>query len=124
MFWAKIYGLKHFENTVSTLNLTDILHTHINTLSEGQQRMLSLARIHLTQRKCWILDEPMTSLDEQNQKIFHSMLERHTKNNGSAIIATHQNLSLPLINTKELNLNVYKTSSKNKLVYANEEIMS
>ena len=124
MFWTKIYGLKDFKNTVSTMKLNDILHTHINTLSEGQQRMLALSRIHLIQRKCWILDEPMTALDEKNLKIFHNMLERHTKNNGSAIIATHQNLPLPLLNTKEVNLNIHKTSSKNQLAFANAEIMS
>ena len=124
MFWTKIYGLKDFDNTVSTMNLNNILHAHINTLSEGQQRMLSLSRIHLVQRKCWILDEPMTSLDKENLTIFHNVLERHIKNNGSAIIATHQNLSLPLASTKEVNLNIYKTSSKDQLAYVNAEIMS
>ena len=124
IFWKKIYGLKDFEDTVSAMNLNDILHAQINTLSEGQQRLLSLSRIHLTQRKYWILDEPMTSLDEKNLEIFHNVLEQHAKSDGIAIIATHQNLSLPLVDIKEVDLNIFKTSSKNQLSYANADILS
>ena len=123
MFWKKIYGLKYVEDTVRAMNLNDILYTQINTLSEGQQRMLSLSRIHLLQRKCWILDEPMTSLDEKNLKIFYTVLEQHAKNNGIAIIATHQNITLPLVNIKEVNLDIYKKSSKNQLSQAKAEVI-
>ena len=124
LFWKTIYGLEKVENTINSLNLTDILYDRISSLSVGQQRLLSFARIQLTQSKYWILDEPMTSLDEKNVTIFISLLENHLENNGCAIIATHQDLDLPLTEAKRVNLDTFVVSSKNRLSFAELENIS
>ena len=124
LFWKTIYGIEKIENTINSLNLTDILYDRISSLSVGQQRLLSFARIQLTQSKYWILDEPMTSLDEKNVTIFISLLENHLENNGCAIIATHQDLDLPLTEAKRVNLDTFVVSSKNRLSFAELENIS
>ena len=123
-FWKTVYGLEKVEDTINSLNLTDILYDRISSLSVGQQRLLSFARIQLTGSKYWILDEPLTSLDEKNVTIFISLLEDHLKNNGSAIIATHQDIDLPLTKAKRVNLDTFVVSAKNRLSFAELENIS
>lgn len=40
-------------------------HLSVRTLSQGQKRRVSLARLLLQKRALWILDEPLTELDAQ-----------------------------------------------------------
>ena len=63
-------------------------------------------------------------LDEKNVTIFISLLENHLENNGCAIIATHQDLDLPLTEAKRVNLDTFVVSSKNRLSFAELENIS
>lgn len=63
-------------------------------LSAGQLRRVALARLVLTAAPLWILDEPFTALDRQTIDGLSSLLEDHLADGGSAIITTHQHLSL------------------------------
>ena len=63
-------------------------------LSAGQLRRVALARLILTPAPLWILDEPFTALDRQTIDGLSSLLEDHLADGGSAIITTHQHLSL------------------------------
>ncbi|EAR20569.1 cytochrome c biogenesis heme-transporting ATPase CcmA [Nitrococcus mobilis] len=63
-------------------------------LSAGQLRRVALARLILTAAPLWILDEPFTALDRQTIDGLSSLLEEHLAEGGSAIITTHQQLSL------------------------------
>ena len=51
-------------------------------------------------------------------------LEDHLKNNGSAIIATHQDIDLPLTKAKRVNLDTFVVSAKNRLSFAELENIS
>lgn len=62
-------------------------------LSQGQQKRLSLSRLHWLARPLWILDEPHTNLDAEGRKIFEDALAHHLKNEGLAILASHEKLS-------------------------------
>ena len=68
--------------------------TQTSQLSAGQTRRLALARLLLQPAPLWILDEPTTALDSQAQEFLLTILNEHLKNNGIAIVATHQDLSL------------------------------
>ncbi|MCO6441046.1 MAG: ATP-binding cassette domain-containing protein, partial [Nitrococcus mobilis] len=63
-------------------------------LSAGQLRRVALARLILTAAPLWILDEPFTALDRQTIDGLSTLLEEHLAEGGSAIITTHQRLSL------------------------------
>lgn len=61
-------------------------------LSAGQRRRIGLARLWLDPAPVWLLDEPLTALDAEGEKLFTGMLERHLARGGLAVIATHHAL--------------------------------
>lgn len=63
-------------------------------LSAGQQRRVALARLTLVQRPLWLLDEPLTALDESGQALVCELIEQHCAGGGGVVCATHQTLSL------------------------------
>ncbi|MEK7694751.1 MAG: cytochrome c biogenesis heme-transporting ATPase CcmA [Pseudomonadota bacterium] len=62
------------------------------TLSQGQRRRVGLSRLALTPRALWLLDEPLTSLDDASTDCFHTLLAEHLQRGGIAVVATHQRL--------------------------------
>ncbi len=63
-------------------------------LSAGQRRRLALARLLTSRARLWLLDEVLTSLDNEASKLSAQFISDHLKNNGIAIVATHQDLNL------------------------------
>jgi heme exporter protein A len=63
-------------------------------LSQGQRRRTSLARLQLASRPLWLLDEPMTALDDAGAATLGGALAAHLAGGGIAVIATHQDLPL------------------------------
>ena len=61
-------------------------------LSAGQRRRIGLARLLLDPADVWILDEPLTALDDEGQALFARTLARHLERGGLALVATHQEL--------------------------------
>ncbi len=62
-------------------------------LSAGQRRRIGLARLILDPAALWALDEPLTALDDQGQRLFERLLERHLATGGLALLATHHDLA-------------------------------
>ena len=61
-------------------------------LSAGQRRRIGLARLALDPAPLWLLDEPLTALDDQGQALFERMLAAHLAGGGLAVISTHHAL--------------------------------
>ena len=64
-------------------------HLPARRLSAGQRRRIGLARLALDPAPLWLLDEPFTALDDEGQRLFGALLERHLADGGLALIATH-----------------------------------
>jgi heme exporter protein A len=94
-FWAGVFGATGIEAAVEAFDLGDLLDRRAGNLSAGQKRRLSLARLLVTGRPVWCLDEPTVSLDVDNVARFARAVEAHLSDGGSAIIATHIDLGLP-----------------------------
>jgi heme exporter protein A len=62
-------------------------------LSAGQRRRIGLARLSLDPAPIWILDEPLTALDDDGQALFTRLLARHLGRGGLALLATHHDLA-------------------------------
>ncbi|WP_347881840.1 heme ABC exporter ATP-binding protein CcmA, partial [Mitsuaria sp. GD03876] len=80
--------------------------TPVRRLSQGQRRRLALARVRLSGRPLWLLDEPTAALDADGERAFASQLARHLEAGGLAVVATHHPLDLPQIACVPLDLGV------------------
>ncbi len=70
-------------------------HLPVRFLSAGQRRRVLLCRLLLRPASLWILDEPYTALDAHAVGFLSSLIETHLSRGGSAVLTSHQSLSLP-----------------------------
>ena len=63
-------------------------------LSAGQQRRVNLARLYLTQRRLWLLDEPFTAIDVDGVADLSAHLAAHAASGGAVILTSHQPLQV------------------------------
>lgn len=84
------------------LNLEDeILNKYPHQLSGGQQQRINLLRIFLYNPQLLLLDEPTSSLDEENQNFFFKLLvDYQKKTQASYIIVSHDKYLLEKISNK------------------------
>ena len=64
-------------------------------LSAGQQRRAALARLLVGRAGVWLLDEPLTALDDAGCALTRGFLDEHRARGGAAVCATHRTLALP-----------------------------
>jgi heme exporter protein A len=93
-FWAAIHGQSGIEQAMEAMNLTDLADRHAHNLSAGQKRRLGLARLMVTGRWLWVLDEPTVSLDVASVALFAKVVRAHLAAGGAALLATHIDLGL------------------------------
>jgi heme exporter protein A len=74
-------------------------HVHGRRLSQGQKRRIGLARLSLSNKPVWLLDEPTNALDADGVAIFSRLVREHLNGGGIACIATHVPLDVaaPLV---------------------------
>lgn len=94
-FWAAIYGHGGGEAAIEAMALGPLRARLAHDLSAGQKRRLGLARLLVTGRPIWVLDEPTVSLDQTHTELFAGMIRAHLGQGGLAVLATHIDLGLP-----------------------------
>ena len=94
-FWASVYGCSNIEAALQAMALVPLRHRIARDLSAGQKRRLGLARLLVTGRAVWLMDEPTVSLDAEAVSMFAAMVRGHLAQGGAAVIATHVDLGLP-----------------------------
>ena len=93
-FWAAVNGTDGAEAAMVAMNLSALRDRRAANLSAGQKRRLGLARILVTGRPIWVLDEPTVSLDAASVALFAGVVRAHLAAGGSALMATHIDLGL------------------------------
>ena len=93
-FWADVFGTQDVEAALDGFRLRELVDRPAGGLSAGQKRRLGLARLLVTGRPIWILDEPTVSLDVDSVALFADAVRAHLAGGGSALIATHIDLGL------------------------------
>jgi heme exporter protein A len=93
-FWAQVFGVQGIEMALQAYDLNGLQDRAAGSLSAGQKRRLGLARLLVTGRPIWMLDEPTVSLDVRAVGMFADAVRAHLGQGGSAIIATHIDLGI------------------------------
>ena len=93
-FWASAFGTNDIAPALAAYGLTALSTRPAGMLSAGQKRRLGLARLLVTGRPVWILDEPTVSLDTDAVAMFAAAIRAHLGQGGCALIATHIDLGL------------------------------
>ncbi len=66
-------------------------------LSAGQRRRLALARLLVSERPLWLLDEPFAALDVDGKELVRQLITSHTDTGGMVVAATHEPLGIRAI---------------------------
>jgi heme exporter protein A len=93
-FWAEINGQRGVAAALEAMGLRGLRDRPARNLSAGQKRRLGLARLLVTGRPVWLLDEPTVALDAASVLLFAGVVRGHLATGGSALIATHVDLGL------------------------------
>jgi len=99
-FWAHLFDGGSIEVAIEQFSLSEIWDRPAHACSAGQKRRLGLARLVVSGRPIWLLDEPTVSLDVETTAKFADIITTHCANGGMALIATH--ISLGLKESREL----------------------
>jgi heme exporter protein A len=93
--WELIYQVKSDTNKISKiLNIEQILNVDINSLSDGQKKRISLARLIISNAKVWLLDEPLVYLDQDKIDLLQNIILRHNKRGGITIYSSNTDINL------------------------------
>jgi heme exporter protein A len=93
-FWAQAFGNEDISKAMTAYQLAPLGDRPAGALSAGQKRRLGLARLLVTGREIWVLDEPTVSLDVEAVAMFAAAVRAHLAGGGIAVIATHIDLGL------------------------------
>ncbi|HBB97972.1 MAG TPA: heme ABC transporter ATP-binding protein CcmA [Blastocatellia bacterium] len=85
---------KEAQEILKRVGLTQQQNLPARVLSAGQRRRLAMTRLLTSKARLWILDEVLTSLDDAAMNLSREFISEHLKQDGIAIVATHQDLSL------------------------------
>ena len=92
--WKKIFlsniSNSQVENILKTLKLDIYLDQKVNSLSFGETKKLEFLRLIIENKKIWILDEPLSNLDDESIDVIAQTFEDHRSNEGSIIFSSHQ----------------------------------
>lgn len=95
-FWRDMYGRGglSIDAALEQVGIGSLAGLETGYLSSGQLRRLSLARLLVSQRPVWLLDEPSAALDAAGEALLGRLIDAHRLSGGMAIIATHHDLPL------------------------------
>ncbi|RYH12712.1 MAG: heme ABC exporter ATP-binding protein CcmA, partial [Alphaproteobacteria bacterium] len=93
-FWRDMNGPSglSIEAALERVGIGTLAGLEAGYLSSGQLRRLSLARLLVSRRPIWLLDEPSAALDAAGEALLGQLIDAHRLAGGMAIIATHHDL--------------------------------
>ncbi|TPI13583.1 heme ABC exporter ATP-binding protein CcmA [Mesorhizobium sp. B4-1-3] len=105
-FWRAFQGepALSVEEALETVALGGLGHLPFGYLSTGQRRRASIAKLLVSRRPVWLLDEPTAGLDKASEERFAGLMRGHLDDGGIVVAATH--LPLGLEGAKELQMGV------------------
>lgn len=99
-------GRYSIDQALDKVHLAGYDDSLVQSLSAGQKRRLSLARLLITKNILWILDEPFTSIDKQGIILIESLMLEHLSAGGMIILTSHHDLALHGADVHKIDLSI------------------
>jgi heme exporter protein A len=95
-FWRDFNGDGQLgvDEALETVGLGGIGHLPFGYLSTGQRRRAAIAKLLVSHRPLWLLDEPTAGLDKASEARFAGLMTRHCMDGGIVVAATHLPLGI------------------------------
>ncbi|QDY70240.1 heme ABC exporter ATP-binding protein CcmA [Qingshengfaniella alkalisoli] len=119
-FWASVFGGGKMSDALKVFDLKDLEDRPVNQLSAGQKRRLGLARLIVSGRPLWVLDEPTVSLDSAAVTRFADILKTHCAHGGAVLAATHLDMGFVM---REIDLSAYRAQSQTQMRRSDEAFL-
>ncbi|MEL6915838.1 MAG: heme ABC exporter ATP-binding protein CcmA [Pseudomonadota bacterium] len=88
-FWGRLHGTGNVTEAMAAFALAPLRDRPGAALSAGQRRRCALARLVVSGRPLWLLDEPTAALDADGQRQLARLLEGHLSAGGAALLVSH-----------------------------------
>jgi heme exporter protein A len=99
LFWMRFMGTRKAghgpelcQQVIEEIGLTPVALQEGRTLSAGQRKRCSLARLLFCDEALWLLDEPYSNLDREGIQMLDRILKNHLDAGGACIMTTHGSL--------------------------------
>jgi heme exporter protein A len=99
-FWAALRGLDSrrapllADAALAAFALAGVADWPCRWLSAGQRRRLALTRLLAVPTSIWLLDEPTTTLDHDNQQRLEDAIAGHRARGGRVAVASHMPIDI------------------------------
>jgi heme exporter protein A len=94
-FFQRLYGVAaNVTAALAEVGLARVADLSCQYLSAGQKKRLALARLKISGRPLWLMDEPLAALDAQGKTLAASMIAAHCNAGGIVVAATHEALGV------------------------------
>lgn len=103
-FWQNFLGEPHLDiaDALDMVGLHATRDLPFGYLSTGQRRRIAIARMLVSYRPIWLLDEPTAGLDKASERQFAELMKVHLDDGGLIVAATH--LPLGLAGAREITM--------------------
>lgn len=103
--WSQLYDYKeNLEQVFEQVSLTERQALNTQSLSAGQRRRLAIARLLISQRPLWVMDEPAAAMDRAGRELIYKLITAQAQRGGAVILASHEPAIDLGVTTKRLTL--------------------
>ena len=93
-FWQQVYGSADPAETIAAMELVPLQEVPVRYLSTGQCKRAAMARLLCQQAPIWLLDEPLSGLDDRAQARIAETVSAHAAAGGIVVLASHQPIAV------------------------------
>ena len=93
-FWQQVDGSADPAETIAAMELVPLLEVPVRYLSTGQRKRAAMARLLCQQAPIWLLDEPLSGLDDRSQARIAETVSAHAAAGGIVVLASHQPIAV------------------------------
>lgn len=103
-FWRDFSGNERLAigEALEDVGLGGLGHLPFGYLSTGQKRRAAIAKLLISHRPVWLLDEPTAGLDKASEAQLAGLMNAHCAQGGIIIAATHLPLGLDRLQSLEM----------------------